>query len=101
MLLTEFGDEIAMNYYGGINEAYETDYKRVKSAQQHCMQLCDELQNVSDDEIRNALPRAFSGRLECHNRDQFHYTPGQFYNIEVPQAVEAVLEYIKRNRKAK
>lgn len=97
MLSVPFGDEIAMDYYGGLNKYYETDLKKVKGARQHCEQLIDELKHVKDEEILKSLPRVFSGRLSFIN-GSFEYTAGQFYNIEVPQSVEAVLEEIKRNR---
>lgn len=92
-----FGDEIAMDYYGGINEAYETDYKRVRRAQQDVAVMIDKLSPIKDAELLEALPRAFSGRLS-YNGGQFEYTAGQFYNIEVPQAVLAVLEEVSKNR---
>lgn len=99
MLSVPFGDKVAMDYYGGINEAYETDLKKVQRSRQDVSVLLGEISPVSDEELILALAYAFSGRLSFEEGYGFEYTAGQFYNIEVPQAVCEVLETVKRNRK--
>lgn len=98
-----FGDEIAKDYYGGFVSSYEQDRKVVRDAQKEISNLLGQLSPITDEELLEALPRAYSGRLEYvpavfDTDHRFEYTAGQFYNIEVPQAVQAVLEEIKRNR---
>lgn len=98
-----FGDEIRKDYYGDFVSSYEQDRKTVRKAQMEVSNLLGQLSPVTDEELLKALPSAFSGRLEYRpapfgTDDTFEYTAGQFYNIEVPQAVQAVLEEVKRNR---
>jgi len=93
----DFGQMVANDYYGGINQHYMADLKQFNKNKNEAVNILQELGKITDDEIKDACKNAFSGRLE-YNGDKFKYIAGQFYNIEVPQAVLAVAEYIKRQR---
>lgn len=93
----DFGLDVANDFYGGVNKFYMQDLKKFKTAQNEAVNLLQTLGRISDDELVEACKYAFSGRLEW-NGSKFTYTPGQFYNIELPQAGLAVAEYIKSHR---
>ena len=92
-----FGIKIANDFYGGVNEAYLIDYERFSHFKNDAVNTLQELGKIEKEELENACKNAFCGRLEMKG-DDFVYTAGQFWNIEVPQAVLAVAEYIKNNR---
>ena len=92
----KFGEDLADNY-GGVNEYFKTDQKRFNDAKIESLQLLKDLKYIYKREIVEACNRAFSGRLEYKN-NCFHYTAGQFYDLEVPQAIRAVLEYVRDHR---
>ena len=91
-----FGEDLADNY-GGVNEYFKTDQKRFNDAKKNSFDLLMDLGPISKKEMKEASSRAFSGRLEYKN-NCFHYKAGQFYELEVPQAVRAVLEFIRDHR---
>ena len=94
----DFGIEIANDFYGGVNKFYLTDKKRFDIFKNDAINTIQQLGKITDGEIIEACERAFCGRLE-YRGSHFEYTAGQFYDIEIPQAILAVAEYIRDNRK--
>jgi hypothetical protein len=92
-----FGKKVFNDYYGqqGL-EGYKADLKRFTEAKNNAKKLLKDLPNITEAEIVKACKDSFCGRLEYDG--QFHYTAGQFYDIEVPQAVQSVLINIKVSR---
>jgi len=94
----DFGEEVFNDYYGEGNRAgYMIDLKKFNETKTDAANLLSELGKISDEEIKEACERAFCGRLEFDGNN-FHYTAGQFYNIEIPQAVLAVAWFIQSAR---
>ena len=93
----KFGERIKRDYYGGNNSGFAQDKMRFDSAKKMSIKLLALLGQITKEEMTEASQRAFMGRLEYKNKN-FSYCPGQFYDLEVPQAVQAVLEYVKNNR---
>lgn len=93
-----FGADIFAEYYGESNRAgYMEDLKRFNEAKTDAASLLSELGKITDEETKEACRRAFMGRLSFDG-DNFKYCAGQFYDIEVPQAVLAVAWYIESAR---
>ena len=96
----DFGKEVFNDYYGEDNQkGYAVDKKRFNQARRQCINLLERLESISEAEMIDACKKAFSGRLEWNGKGRkMTYTAGQFYDIEVPQAISAVLEYIIDNK---
>ena len=76
--------------------AYMTDsrmimrqWQDVKRAARDCW-----LADVTDQDIIDAAPRAFSGRLEIDAAGNIDYCPGQYQPSEYRAAAAAVLRYV-------
>ncbi|MCK9371310.1 hypothetical protein M0R04_15460, partial [Candidatus Dojkabacteria bacterium] len=94
----KFGLTIANDYYGGKTLAYKTDKNRVNAHNRYIKDIMARLPDITESELIEAFASAFSGRLSLVN-DNIEYTAGQFYNIEVPQAMAWALHYIQHKRK--
>lgn len=95
----DFGEEIKRDYYGDYTEGYNHDKLVFNQAKLECKKLLLTLGKISEQEMVDACKRAFMGRVEWNGQDKaITYTAGQFYDLEVPQAMQSVLEYIKNNR---
>lgn len=94
----DFGEDVFNDFYGEGNRAgYMEDLKKFNKNKTDAANLLAELGRITDEEIAEACARAFSGRLSFDGKT-FEYCAGQFYNIEVPQAVLAVAWYIESAR---
>lgn len=98
LLSVSFGDEIARDYYAGYTVGYIEDLKKFSRAKEKSLELMNTIGHVTPELLDEACKNAFSGRIEIVKDDKAYYTAGQFYDIEVPQAVLAVLEYIKAHQ---
>lgn len=94
----KFNKKIFLDYYGESNRSGFMHDKRTHDyARSRCKNILERLGEVRESEIIEACKHAFSGRLTW-NGAKFEYTAGQFGNLEMPQAMEAVLELIENNR---
>ena len=79
--------------YGGVNEYYREDKKVHDKARRQAREILARY-TPTEAELLEASKRAFSGRLQWVN-DRWEYTAGQFYDLELPQAIHAVLDYAR------
>lgn len=86
-----FTDDETIANYGGNNQYYKADLKRFNEAKQNAITLFDKLDDIEDEEIIEACACTWSGRMSWVD-DHFEYTAGQFYTLELPQAIEAIAE---------
>lgn len=94
----DFGQEVFNDYYGESNrKGYMEDLKKFNDARNDAANLLSQLGKITDDEIKEACSRAFMGRLSFDG-ENFSYCAGQFYDLEIPQAVLAVAWYIQSAR---
>ena len=86
----DFGNEIFKDYYGTGNEAgYKQDLKRFTDAKKEAMSLLAQLGTITESEMAEACKRAFMGRVKWHGTGRtITYTAGQFYDLEIPQAMQ-------------
>lgn len=94
----KFGMTIANDYYGGKTLAYKTDKNRVNAFNRYIKDIMTRLPDITEGEFQEAIENTFSHRLE-YNNGVIEYIAGQFYNIEVPQAMGYALHYIQHKRK--
>ena len=92
----DFGIEIANDYYGGINSYYMQDLKQFQDAKNEAVNLLQIYGTITEAEIKEACENSFSGRLSYED-GQFEYTAGQFYDLEIPDAVLSVTKYLNNN----
>ena len=90
-------ENVANDYYNGNNEYYQTDLKQFNVAKKEALNIMAQLGDIGEDELLEACKSSYGGRLD-YVGGQFKYTAGQFYDLEVPMAVCAVLDKIQRNR---
>lgn len=94
----KFGLVIANDYYGGKTLAYKTDKNKVNAFNRYIKDIMARLPDITEEEFTEAIENTFAHRLEYKN-GQIEYVAGQFYNIEVPQAIAWALHYIQHKRK--
>ena len=92
-----FGKDVANDCYGGVNSFYKQDKNRVNAFNRYIKDILPRLPDITEQELEEAFKNTFSARLELKG-NYIKYTAGQFYNIEVPQAMAWALDYIQRQR---
>ena len=93
----DFGKQVFADMYGeGYEDAYRKDKQKHDTAKAEAQRLLS-LLRPSNEELYQASQDAFSGRLSWL-ADRWEYTAGQFYDLELPQAIRAVLEEVRRKR---
>ena len=92
-----FGKKIQKYYYMDNVQGFAHDKRTHDTAKSQCKNAIKRLGNISLDEFITASKQAWSGRIEWTGNG-IEYTAGQFYNIEAPQAMAAVLQRIEDNR---
>ena len=94
----DFGQDVKTDFYGTDNESgYLHDKAVFNKARKEAFDLLASIGKIKKNEWQNALLHAWCGRVGYENK-HFTYIPGQFYELELPQAALAVLEYIRNRR---
>jgi len=91
----KFDDEILMDYYAGDDMYYLKDKQVFDKAKAGAKELLKSVK-ITKAEMKEACKTVFSGRLE-YDGVKFKYIAGQFYDLELPQAIYAVLSSIVYN----
>jgi len=87
-----FTDEETISNYGGDNSYYQHDLKVFNDNMHACRHNLETIKRFSIVEFRKACNDTWGGRLNfVGNSYHLEYTAGQFYTLELPQAVGAVL----------
>lgn len=87
-----FTDSETIFNYGGYNEYYLADLNIFIKNKGEALDKLQGILKIDNTKLVKALTSAYGGRLS-YNKGSFDYTAGQFYTLELPQAVNAVLDY--------
>jgi len=92
-----FTDNEIIANYGGINEYYKHDLKVFNDNKRACINNLKIIKRINKNKFIDTCKNTWSGRLE-YKDNHFEYTAGQFYTLELPQAIGAVvLSYLTNN----
>ena len=87
-----FTDDETIANYGGNNSYYQHDLKVFNDNKSACLHNLDTIKRFSIVKFRKACNETWGGRLNfVGNSYRLEYTAGQFYTLELPQAIGAVL----------
>jgi len=79
--------------YGGVNEYYKADKKVHDEAVRNCKSLLNKIKSFKLVPFRQACKDSWAGRLGfIGNTYHLEYIAGQYYDLELPQAIRAVLK---------
>jgi len=86
------GAVLDSNDYGGKNEYYNTDNKRIIDAKKRIKEIMKNM--PTDEKIKEAMTIIWGGRLSIEN-NKLNYTAGQYYPLELAECIADVLEKAK------
>ncbi len=90
-----FTDEETIANYGGDNEYYQHDLKVFNDNKRACINNLKQIKRIDEKRFVEVCKNTWQGRLE-YKGNHFEYTAGQYYTLELPQAIGAVvLSYIQ------
>ncbi len=90
-----FTDEETIANYGGNNSYYKHDLKVFNDNKRACLNNLKQIKRINTKKFIETCKNTWGGRLE-YKGSHFEYSAGQYYTLELPQAIGAVvLSYIK------
>lgn len=92
----KFNSDIFRDYYGGNKTGFNHDKREHDTARSRARNLLIRIKRMNKEKFLNACRNAWGGRVSF-NGNELEYCPGQFYDLEKPQAIAEVLEYYINN----
>jgi len=85
-----FTDDETIANYGGDNSYYRHDLKVFNDNKKACLHNLKQIKRINKDKLIKTCKEVWGGRLSFDGK-RFEYTAGQFYTLELPQAIGAVV----------
>lgn len=93
-----FSDEETISNYGGNNSYYQYDLKVFNDNKKACLNNLKQIKRINKAKFIDTCKNTWQGRLE-YKKNHLEYTAGQYYTLELPQAINSVvLSYIQDNK---